>query len=79
MCRDYRFQRGYCKPFIADLVFQILLIVAYSEREYIRKRQAEGIAAARVGVVRFGRPIIKPPENFGALLRQWERGKLQFS
>jgi hypothetical protein len=26
--------------------------------------------------VRFGRPIKKPPENFGDLVRQWERGQL---
>lgn len=33
--------------FIADLVLQILTFVAQSERENIRKRQAEGIAAAK--------------------------------
>lgn len=33
--------------FIADLVLQILSYVAQTEREMIRKRQAEGIAAAK--------------------------------
>ena len=33
--------------FIADLVLQILSFVAQNEREFIRKRQAEGIAAAK--------------------------------
>lgn len=42
--------------FIADMVLQILSYVAQTEREAIRKRQAEGIAAARVKGVRFGRP-----------------------
>ena len=62
--------------FIADIVLQILSFVAQSERETTRKRQAEGIAAAKIRGVRFGRPIIKPPDNFGVLIKQWERGKL---
>ena len=42
--------------FIADLVLQILSFVAQNERENIRKRQAEGIAAAKARGVKFGRP-----------------------
>ena len=64
---------------IADLVLHLLSFVAQSERESIRKRQAEGISAARARGVRFGRPIKKPPENFAAMVKQWERGKLPFS
>jgi len=62
--------------FISDLVLQILSFVAQNERESIRKRQAQGIAAARARGVRFGGPVIKPPENFAELVKQWERGKL---
>jgi len=61
---------------IADLVLNLLSFVAQSERENIRQRQAEGIAAARARGVRFGRPVKKSPEDFGILVRQWERGKL---
>ena len=50
--------------------------VAELERGYILQRQREGIAAARARGVRFGGPVIKPPENFGKLVKQWERGKL---
>lgn len=46
--------------FIADLVLQILSFVAENERENIRARQAEGIAAAKKKGVRFGRP----PKNY---------------
>ena len=42
--------------FVADLVLQILAYVAQKERENIRQRQAEGIAAARERGVRFERP-----------------------
>ena len=65
--------------FIADLVLQILSFVAQNERENIRKRQAEGIAAARARGVRFGRPVKKPPENFATVVHEWERGKLTLS
>jgi len=50
--------------------------VAELERGYLLQRQAEGIAAAKARGVRFGRPIKKPPENFAALVKQWEGGKL---
>ncbi|GHV38419.1 hypothetical protein FACS1894187_17200 [Synergistales bacterium] len=62
--------------FIADLVLQILSFVAQNERENIEKRQTEGIAAAKIRGVCFGRPIKKPSENFGELVKQWERGQL---
>ena len=64
--------------FIADLVLQILSFVAQSERENIRKRQREGIIAAKLRGVRFGRTIIKPPDNFEELVKQWEKGNLTF-
>ena len=64
---------------IADLVLNLLSFVAQSERENIRKMQAEGISAARARGVKFGRPIKKSPENFSILVKQWECGKLPFS
>ena len=50
--------------------------VAELERGYLLQRQAEGIAAAKARGIRFGRPVIKPPENFIELMKRWERGKL---
>lgn len=73
---DTRTGKDLLGTFIADLVLQILSFVAQSERESIRKRQAEGIAAARARGVRFGRPVKKPPENFAYLVKEWECGKL---
>ena len=73
---DTRNGKDLMGTFLADIVLQILSFVAQNERETTRKRQAEGIAAAKIRGVRFGRPIIKPPENFGGLVKQWERGKL---
>lgn len=64
--------------FIADLVLQILSFVAQSERESIRRRQAEGIAAAKARGVHMGRPECPVPENFGAMVRAWEAGERSF-
>lgn len=60
--------------FIADLVLQVLSFVSENERENIRKRQEEGIRAARLRGVEFGRPIIAAPDNFAALVKQWKSG-----
>ena len=51
--------RGLLAVFIADLVLQILSYGAQVERENIRQRQAEGIAAAKARGVKFGRPTCK--------------------
>ena len=64
------------KTFIADIVLQILSFVAQSERENIRKRQAEGISVAKSRGVQFGRPSKKAPENFGELIKQWEHKQI---
>jgi DNA invertase Pin-like site-specific DNA recombinase len=73
---DTRRGKDLMGTFLSDIVLQILSFVAQNERENIRKRQAEGIAAAKARGVSFGRPVKKPPENFGFLVKQWERGNL---
>ncbi|MDR1378053.1 MAG: recombinase family protein [Synergistaceae bacterium] len=73
---DTRNGKDLVGTFLADIVLQILSFVAQNERENIRKRQSEGIAAAKARGVHFGRPIKKPPENFHELVRAWECGKL---
>ena len=73
---DTRNGKDLMGTFIADLVLQILSFVTHNERDAIRKRQSEGIAAAKARGVRFGRPVKNPPDNFIMLKNQWERGKL---
>jgi len=73
---DTRNGRDLLGTLIADLVLSLLSYVAHNEREAIRKRQAEGIAAAKARGVKFGRPTKKPPENFGEIVKLWESGKI---
>ena len=71
---DTRKNRDLTGTLIADIVLQLLSYVAQTEREYIRQRQAEGIAAAKARGVRFGRPKKTPPENFPEVHKKWRNG-----
>ena len=57
--------------FISDIVLQILSYVAQTERENIRKRQAEGISVAKAKGVKFGRPKKKRPKDFEMIKERW--------
>ncbi len=76
---DTRQGRDLMGTFIADLVLQILSFVAQSERESIKRRQAEGIAAAKLRGVKFGRPRKALPPEFCQTVESWKRGELQIS
>ncbi len=73
---DTRNGKDLMGTFIADLVLQILSFVAQSERENIKKRQAEGIAAAKAKGVKFGRPEKSVPDDFGKVVKAWEQKKM---
>lgn len=73
---DTRNNRDLTGMLIADIVLQLLSYVAQTEREFIRQRQAEGIAAAKLRGVQFGRkPKEKPPE-YPTVLEAWRRKEL---
>ncbi len=61
---------------IADIVLQLLSYVAETERNFIRQRQAEGIAAAKARGQRFGRPKKVRSEEYHDLVAQWKDGRL---
>lgn len=72
---DTRQGKDLLGTFIADLVLKILSFVAQNERDYIRKRQAEGIAAAKAKGIRFGRPQKPVPDNFNEVHKAWRAKK----
>jgi len=73
---DTRNGKDLMGTFIADLVLQILSFVAQSERENIKKRQAEGIAAARARGVHLGRPAMVVPTDFGDTVKALDAGTI---
>ena len=73
---DIRQSRDLTGTLIADIVLQLLSYVAQTEREFIRQRQAEGIAAAKARGVHFGRLAMPVPENFPEVFMEWSKKEL---
>ena len=73
---DTRKGRDLTSTLIADIVLQLLSYVAQTEREFIRKRQAEGIAAAKARGVRFGRDPMPIAEGFEDVYTDWAENKI---
>jgi DNA invertase Pin-like site-specific DNA recombinase len=73
---DTRRDKDLIGTLISDIILSLLSFFAQSERDTIRKRQAEGITAAKARGVQFGRPIKPIPRNFKDLVNQWEHKKL---
>ena len=69
--RDTRRGKALMGTFLSDIVLQVRSFVAEHEREAIRCRQAEGIAAARLQGKHLGRPPVDLPENFSQVRAQW--------
>ena len=76
---DTRRDKDLIGTLIADIVLQVLSFVAQKERENIRQRQAEGIAAAKARGVRFGRTPAVLPDNFEAVVKMWKNKNLTVS
>lgn len=62
--------------FISDLVLQILAYVAETERSFIKQRQAEGIAAAKIRGVKFGCQKSELPDGFEQYFQMWRDGRI---
>ena len=76
---DTRRGKDLMGTFLADIVLQILSFVAQNERENIRKRQAQGIAAAKANGMKFGRPTLDIPKDFNSIVEKWENGFIRIS
>ncbi len=73
---DTRQNRDLTGTLIADIVLQLLSYVAQTEREFIKQRQAEGIAAAKANGVHFGAMPIVRPNVYPVLLNDWQNGRI---
>ena len=61
---------------VNNILIEVLGTIAEQERETIRKRQAEGIAAAKAKGKQLGRPCIAVPENWDEIYVAWESGRI---
>ncbi len=73
---DTRRGKDLMGTFLSDIVLQVLSFVAENERKNIKQRQKEGIEAAKLRGVRFGRPAKPLPENFEEVFSQWMEKKI---
>ena len=73
---DTRRSKDLLGTFVADLVLQVLSFAAHNERDNIRKRQAEGIAAAKARGVHMGRPVVNAPPDFDRIVKAWEKKEI---
>ena len=73
---DTRRGKDLMGTFLSDIVLQVLSFVAENERNNIRQRQAEGIAAAKARGVHMGRPAIEAPKDFEQIVKAWEKKKI---
>ncbi len=69
---DTRPYKDLLGTFVTDLFLQVLSFVAENERDNIRKRQAQGIAAAKLRGVKFGKPQKPIPDNFADYVAEWK-------
>ena len=73
---DTRISKDLTGVLISDIVLELLSYVAETEREFIRSRQKEGIAAAKARGVRFGARPKEKPACFIRCVERWKAGKM---
>ena len=61
---------------VNNILVEVLSSIAQQERETIRQRQTEGIAAAKARGKRFGRPKVEKPDNWNEVIALWKAGKI---
>lgn len=61
---------------VNNILIEVLGTIAEQEREMIRKRQAEGIAAAKANGKKLGRPALSVPKNWNEIYNEWKNGNI---
>lgn len=70
---NFDFNDKLVSAFVNDIVLQLLSFVAQRERENTKERQREGIAAAKLRGVVFGRPRLKISSDFEKLVKEYSK------
>lgn len=61
---------------VNNILIEVLGTIAEQERETIRKRQAEGIEAAKANGKKLGRPALEFPDNWNEVYSAWKDGEI---
>lgn len=73
---DYSAGQEWVLDMVNNILVEVLASIAQQERETIRQRQAEGIAAAKGKGKHLGRPKAVKPANWDEVTAQWKRGEI---
>ena len=73
---DTRRGKDLMGTFLSDIVLQLLSFVAENERKNIKQRQMEGIQAAKMRGVRFGRPTDSVPDEFEVYVERFKKKEI---
>lgn len=61
---------------VNNILIEVLGTIAEQERATIRKRQAEGIEAAKQNGKKLGRPALEFPDNWQEVYNSWKNGEI---
>lgn len=61
---------------VTNILIEVLSSIAEQERIIIRKRQREGIDAAKEKGKHLGRPRVTTPDNWNLVVDRWRRGEI---
>ena len=61
---------------VNNILIEVLGTIAEQERATIRKRQAEGIEAAKQNGKKLGRPALEFPDNWNEVYTSWKNGEI---
>lgn len=73
---DFPAGQEWVRDMINNILLEVLASMAEHERETIRQRQAEGIAAAKERGQRLGKPALIAPNNWKQVYDIWKSGKI---
>jgi DNA invertase Pin-like site-specific DNA recombinase len=73
---DTRQYKNGMEKVITNIILELLSYIAEMERDKIRKRQAEGIAAAKSQGKHLGRPKVELPAEFSKYYNLWKEEKI---